>query len=92
MGAGLTSGSIARSGASGGGSTVGTETGVDITGSKCNFCPGIVCVLCVQYCVVFGGGPDIVLTTHSGRFSLVYLSSPLVSGLLFPIQASDPRV
>ena len=28
-GAGLTSGSIARSGASGGGSTVGTETGVD---------------------------------------------------------------
>ena len=28
-GAGLTSGSIARLGASGGGSTVGTETGVD---------------------------------------------------------------
>ena len=28
-GAGLTSGSIARSGVSGGGSTVGTETGVD---------------------------------------------------------------
>ena len=28
-GAGLTSGSIGRSGASGGGSTVGTETGVD---------------------------------------------------------------
>ena len=30
-GAGLTSESIARSGASGGGSTVGTETGVDTT-------------------------------------------------------------
>ena len=34
-----------------------------------NFCPGIGCVsfVCVLSCVVFGGGPEIVLTTDSGR-------------------------
>ena len=58
-----------------------------------NFCPGIGCVsfVCVLSCVVFGGGPDIVLTTHSGRPALVYLSSVLVQRLLLPLQASDPR-
>ena len=42
-----------------------------------NFCPGIGCVsfVCVPSSVVFGGGPDIVLTTHSGRPALVYLPS-----------------
>ena len=51
-----------------------------------NFCPGIGCVsfLCVLSCVVFSGGPDIVLTTHSGRSALVYLSSVLVQRLLLP--------
>ena len=31
-----------------------------------NFCPGIgrVSSVCVLSCVVFGGGPDTVLTTH----------------------------
>ena len=58
-----------------------------------NFSPGIRCVsfVCVLSCVVFGGGPDIVLTTHPGRPALVYLSSVLVQRLLFPLQASDPR-
>ena len=50
-----------------------------------------VCPLCVLSCVVFGGGPDIVPTTHSGRPALVYLSSVLVQRLLLPLQASDPR-
>ena len=57
-----------------------------------NFRPGIGCVSFVfMSCVVFGGGPDIVLTTHSGRLALVYLSSVLVQRLLLPLQASDPR-
>ena len=58
-----------------------------------NFCPGIGCVsfVCVLSCVVFGGGTDIVLSTHSGRPALVYLSSVLVQRLLLPLQASDPR-
>ena len=34
--------------------------------------------VCVLSCVISGGGPDIVLTTHSGRLALVYLSSVLV--------------
>ena len=38
----------------------------------------------VLSCVVFGGCPDIVLTTHSGRPALVYLSSVLVQRLLLP--------
>ena len=51
-----------------------------------NFCPGIGCVsfVCILSCVVFGGGPDIVLP-------LLYLSSVLVQRLLLPLQASDPR-
>ena len=58
-----------------------------------NLCPGIVCVsfVCVLSCIVFGGGPDIVLTTHSGRPAHVYLSSVLVQKLLLPLQESDPR-
>ena len=45
----------------------------------------VVCPLSV-FCPVlsFGGGPDIVLTTHSGRPALVYLSSVLVQRLLLP--------
>ena len=50
-----------------------------------------VCVLCVLSFVVSGGGPDIVLTTHSGRPALVYLSSVLIQRLLLPLQASGPR-
>ena len=42
-----------------------------------------VCPLC-SVLVVFGGGPDIVLTTYSGRLALVYLSSVLVQRLLLP--------
>ena len=51
-----------------------------------NFCPGIGCVsfVCVLSCVVFGGGPDILLTTHSGRPALVYLSSVLVETVAPP--------
>ena len=41
--------------------------------------------------VISGEGPDTVLTTHSGRHALVYLSSVLVQRLLLPLQASDPR-
>ena len=52
---------------------------------------GCVSFVCVLSYVVFGGGPDIVLTTHSGRPALVYLSSVLVQRLLLPLQASDPR-
>ena len=43
-----------------------------------------VCVFCVLSCVVLGRGPDIVLTTHSGRSALVYLPSVLVQSLLLP--------
>ena len=48
-----------------------------------NFCPGIGCVyfVCVLSCLVFCGGPDVVLTTHSGMPALVYLSSVLVQRL-----------
>ena len=57
-----------------------------------NFYPGIgyVSFICVLSCVVSGGGPDIVLTTHSGRPAHVYMSSVLVQRLLLPLQASDP--
>ena len=37
-----------------------------------------VCVHCVLPCVVFGGGPEIVLTTHSGRPAFMYMYSVLV--------------
>ena len=59
-----------------------------------NSCPGIGCVsfACVLSCAVFCGGPDIMLTTHSGRPALVYLSSVLVQRLLLPLKASDPLV
>ena len=52
---------------------------------------GLGCVLCVLSCDVSRGGPDSVLTTHSGSPDLVYLSSILVQRLLLPLQASDPR-
>ena len=58
-----------------------------------NFCLGIgsVSFVCVLSCFVFGGGPDIVLTTLSGRPALVYLSSVLVQKLLLLLQSSDTR-
>ena len=43
-------------------------------------------------CVVSGGAPDIVLATHSGRPTFVYLSSVLVHSLLVSLQASDREV
>ena len=57
-----------------------------------NFCPGIECVLCLcsVLCILSGGGPDIVLTAHSRRPALVYLSSVLVHRKLLPLQTSDP--
>ena len=53
-----------------------------------NFCPGIGRVMpFVMSCVVSGGGPDTVLTTHSGRPALVFWSKDCSrSGLGF-----DPR-
>ena len=58
-----------------------------------NFYPGIGCVsfFWILYCVVSGGGTDIVLTTHSGRSDLVYKSRVLVQRQLLPLKASDPR-
>ena len=47
--------------------------------------------LSVLSCVLLNGGPDIVLTTRSGRPALVYLPSVLLQRLLLPLQASDPR-
>ena len=41
--------------------------------------------------IVSGVGPDIVLTTHSGRPALVYLSSVLIQRLLLSLQAFDSR-
>ena len=49
-----------------------------------------VCPLCSVLCCL-RGGLDIVLTTHSRRPALVYLSSVLVQRLLLSLQASDPR-
>ena len=58
-----------------------------------NFCPGNWCVsfVSVLSCVVSGGGPEIVLTTHSWRPALELVSSVLVPRLLLSLQASDPR-
>ena len=58
-----------------------------------NLYPGTGCVSfdCILSCVVYGGGLDIVLTTHSGSPTLVYLSSVLVNSLLLPLEPSDPR-
>ena len=39
---------------------------------------------CVLPCVVSGGGPNIVLTTHSGRPAFLYMPSVLVHSLLLP--------
>ena len=41
----------------------------------------VVCSLSVLSCVVSGGGPDILLTTDSGRPASVVLSSVLVYNL-----------
>ena len=70
-----------------------SETELALGTIRVNFCLVIGCVsfVCDLSCVVFGGGPDIVLTTLSGRRALVYLSSVLVQRLLLPLQASDPR-
>ena len=58
-----------------------------------NSYPGIRCVsfVGVLSCAVSGGGPDSVLTTHLGRFALLYLSSVLVHRQLLPLQACDLR-
>ena len=50
-----------------------------------------VCDFGVLSYVVSGGDPDIVLTTHSGRPALVYLSSVLVHSVLLSLQASESR-
>ena len=50
-----------------------------------------VSFVCVLSCVVSGGSPNNVLTTHSERPAFVYLSSVLVQRLLLPLEASDPR-
>ena len=51
-----------------------------------NFYPGTgcVCPLFVFCPVLYDGGPDIVLTTRSGRSAVVFLSSVLVHSLLLP--------
>ena len=49
-----------------------------------------VCPFSILSCSVSGGGPDIVLTTHSRRPAVVRLSSVLVHSLLLPLQASRP--
>ena len=51
---------------------------------------GVCPFVFVLSCVASGGGPDIVLTTQSGRPALVYLSSVLVQRLLLLLQASGP--
>ena len=45
----------------------------------------------VLACVVSGGGPEIVLTTHSGRLTIVFLFSVLVYSLLLLLKTSGPR-
>ena len=50
-----------------------------------------VCVLYrVLSCVVSGGAPDIVLTTHSGRPALVYVQCSGPQSVA-PVQASHPQ-
>ena len=53
-----------------------------------NIYPGIGCVLS---CVVSGEGPDIKLTTDSGRSALLLMSSNLFQSLWIPLHSSDPR-
>ena len=50
-----------------------------------------VSFVCVLSCVVSGDDSDIVLTTHSGRPALVFLSSIMVYSMLLLLQASGPR-
>ena len=61
---------------------------VSIPGGVRNFnsYPGIGCVpfVCVLSCDASGGGPGIVLTTHSRRPALVHLSSVPVYKQLLP--------
>ena len=60
---------------------------------KFDFSLGTRCVsfFSVLVCVVYGGGPDIVLTTHSVKSAIVFLFSVLVHSLLLPLQASGTR-
>ena len=51
---------------------------------------GFVSFVCILYCVVSYGVPDIVSTIHLGRLVPVHLSSVLVHSLLLPLQAFDP--
>ena len=52
-------------------------------------CPlSVFCPVCVRRV----GGPDIVLTTHSGRPALVCLSSVLVHNLLLPYRYLPHRI
>ena len=59
-----------------------------------NFCSGIECLyvsfVCVLSYVVSVAGPDVVLTTHSGKAALVFLSTVLVHSLFLHLKASDP--
>ena len=50
-----------------------------------NFYPGNGCVYFIRVpsCVVFGGGPDILLISDSGRPAFMYLSSVVVHSLWF---------
>ena len=47
---------------------------------------GVMTFVCVLSCIDSGGGLDIVLTTHSGRPALVYLSSVLIQRLCTPFR------
>ena len=51
---------------------------------------GCVSFFCVLSCVVSGSGPDISLTKHLGRSTIVFLSSVLIHSLSLPPQAFDP--
>ena len=71
-------------------SNPGARGGFPVESEILNSILGLVCFLCVLSSVVSGGGPDIVLTTHSGRPVLVYLSSIRVHSLLLALFASIP--
>ena len=47
---------------------------------------------CVLFCDVSSGRPDIVLTTHSGRPAIVFLSSVLVHSQVLRLQESGSRI
>ena len=66
---------------------VGTVPAFQLNGARYfNFYPGIACVcfICILPSVISRGGPDILLATHSGIFSLVLLSSVLIHSLAPP--------